>query len=60
MFKVKVIINDILPGARREPWRQPWEIYLENLGIYTRIVDYDEKNDATKGVIICKTISAEK
>ena len=24
MFKVKVIINDVLPGARREPWWQPY------------------------------------
>jgi len=24
MFKAKVIINDVLPGARREPWWQPY------------------------------------
>jgi succinate-semialdehyde dehydrogenase/glutarate-semialdehyde dehydrogenase len=24
MLKAKVIINDILPGARREPWWQPY------------------------------------
>jgi succinate-semialdehyde dehydrogenase/glutarate-semialdehyde dehydrogenase len=37
MFKVKVIIDDILPGAKREPW---WQPYSKN--IYKGLIAFAE------------------